>query len=189
METVSIYCGSSEGNEAIYKHKAEELASYFVANDITMINGGGSIGIMGIMSNKMLELGGKCKGVITLHLKDLEVAHYGMTELITTPCMHSRKKIIMEISDAFIALPGGYGTLDEVFECITWRHLNLHNKPVGLLNINGYFDPLIEMIQKMKDKGFMNQSSMDALQIDDSIEGLFRKLEKDELEQVNKFLP
>lgn len=176
MKKVAVFCGSAAGNKDIYRNAAESMATYFVDKGITMVNGGGSIGIMGIMADKMLELGGKCIGVIALDLKERELAHYGMTELITTPCMHSRKKIIYEISDGFIALPGGYGTLDELFESITWRQLHLINKPVGILNVDGYFDPLIDMVDKMHEAGFMNLTSKELFIQDDKIEILIDKL-------------
>lgn len=176
LQRIAVYCGSREGNGDLYRAHAIELADYLVDHGITMVNGGGSIGIMGIMADRMLERGGECIGVIPLALKELELAHYGMTELITTPGMHERKKIIMEMADAFIAFPGGYGTLDELFEAITWRQLNLHQHPVALLNVEGYFDPIIQMANRMKEEGFMNESSRNALIHDWNIESLFEKI-------------
>jgi uncharacterized protein (TIGR00730 family) len=177
FQRVAVYCGSRAGNDPVYREYARQLAEYFVGHNITMVNGGGSIGIMGIMADRMLELDGKCIGVIPLGLKERELAHYGMTELITTPGMHERKRIITELVDAFIAFPGGYGTLDELFEAITWQQINLHSKPVGLLNVGGYFDPIIAMADRMLTEGFMNSSSHDILIHDKEIEGLFQKLE------------
>jgi uncharacterized protein (TIGR00730 family) len=176
IKKVAVYCGSRPGNGVVYQEYAIALADYFVENGITLVNGGGSIGIMGIMADRMLEQGGKCIGVIPLALKARELAHYGMTELITTPGMHERKKIITEIVDAFIAFPGGYGTLDELFEAITWRQLDIHQKPVGLLNVNGYFDPVIQMADRMLNEGFMNGSSRHILIHDRQIEALMDKL-------------
>lgn len=188
FKRVAVYCGSSTGNDPKFQRSAEELADYFVDNDITMVNGGGSIGIMGIMSDRMLKRGGDCVGVIPLNLKARELAHYKMTELITTPGMHERKRYILDTCDAFVALPGGYGTLDELFECITWRQLNLHNRPVGLLNVSGYFDPILNMVTQMKSAGFVNQQSNDLLLSADSVEGLMNELVKDAPVMQNKWL-
>lgn len=178
MKRVAVYCGSSPGHDPVFKKAAEDLADYFTDNNLVMVNGGGHVGIMGIMADRMISRGGVCEGVIAIHLKDKELAHEGMNEMIVTPCMHSRKKYIMDSSDAFIAFPGGYGTLDELFECITWRQLNLHDKEVGILNVNGYFDPMLEMIDNMYESGFMNGRSRNILHQDKSIEGLFQKLKK-----------
>ena len=176
LNKVAVYCGSRPGNGDLYRQYAIELADFFIHNNITMVNGGGSVGIMGIMADRMLEQGGKCIGVISLELKERELAHYGMTELITTPGMHERKKIITEIVDAFIAFPGGYGTLDELFEAITWRQLDFHQKPVALLNVEGYFDPVIQMADRMLSEGFMNETSRHILIHDTEIESLFEKI-------------
>jgi len=187
FKNIAIFCGSREGHDGRYKYFAEELAQYFVNNNMTMVNGGGSVGLMGVMTEKILQSGGKCIGVISRHLKEMEVAHYGMTELITTPDMHSRKKIIHDISDAFIALPGGYGTLDELCEAITWRQLKLHDKPVGVLNVDGYFDPLIQMATKMYDEGFMNSSSKNMLVYDNTVSGLMEKMQNELIPAQSKW--
>lgn len=176
IKKIAVYCGSREGNRKIYRTFGEQLADYLVEKDITMVNGGGSIGIMGIMADRMIKRGGKCIGIIPLALKERELAHYGMTELITTTSMHERKRIITEIVDAFIAFPGGFGTLDELFEAITWRQLDIHQKPVALLNVEGYFDPIVEMVDRMQEAGFMNESSKNILIHDRSVEGLFEKM-------------
>ncbi len=176
LKNVAIFCGSSRGRKQVYTEKALELARYFVEKDITMINGGGSIGLMGIMADEMIKLGGKSIGVIPLHLKDLEVAHTDMDEMIVTHDMAGRMKVIVEMADGFISLPGGFGTLDELFEVLTLSQLNIHNKPVGLLNINGFFDPLLEMLDRMKTDGYLSDFSMDLLLIDNEIEGLCEKM-------------
>lgn len=187
IQKIAVYCGSRAGDQPFYRNYAEELADYFVDQDITMVNGGGSIGIMGIMADRMIEKGGKCIGIIPLALKERELAHYGMTELITTTSMHERKRIITEIVDAFIAFPGGYGTLDELFEAITWRQLDIHQKPVALLNVEGYFDPIIEMVDRMNTEGFMNASSKNILIHDRSIKGLCDKIAAAIPSHNNKF--
>ena len=169
FKRVAVYCGSSTGNDPKFRKGAEALADFFVQHNITMVNGGGSIGIMVVMGDRMIEKGGSCVGVIPLNLKERELEHKGMTEMITTPGMHERKRYILDTCDAFIALPGGYGTLDELFECITWRQLNLHDRPIGILNVDGFFDPILEMIKQMKAFGFVNQQSNDILLVAENV--------------------
>ncbi len=178
LNNVAVFCGSSRGRKQIYIDQAIELARYFVKNDITMINGGGSIGLMGIMTDEIIALGGKSIGVIPLHLKDLEVAHSDMDEMIVTHDMAGRMKVIVEMADAFVSLPGGFGTLDELFEVLTLSQLNIHNKPVGLLNINGFFDPLLVMLDKMRAEGYLSEFSSDLLLVDNEVEGLCEKMKK-----------
>jgi len=175
LKNIAIFCGSSRGRKPVYGEIAIQLSKYLVDNDMTMINGGGSIGLMGIMANEVIENGGKSIGVITLHLKDLEVAHQGMSEMIVTHDMAGRLKVIMEIADAYITLPGGFGTMDELFEVLTLSQLNIHNDPVGILNIDGFFDPVLKMIDKMVLEGYVSEYSRSLLLVDDNIESLFDK--------------
>lgn len=176
IKNIAVFCGSSRGRNSIYAEKSIDLAKYFVENDMTMINGGGSIGLMGIMADEVIENGGKSIGVITLHLKDLEVAHQGMTEMIVTHDMAGRLKVIMEMADAYITLPGGFGTMDELFEVLTLSQLNVHNDPIGILNIDGFFDPVLKMIDKMVLEGYVSDYSRSLLLVDDDIESLFDKM-------------
>ena len=187
MKKIAVFCGSATGTDPIYAQSARQLASFFVEKGVTLINGGGRIGIMGVMADEMLRLGGQCIGVIPLALKERELAHYGMTELITTPGMHGRKQIISELCDGFIAFPGGFGTLDELFESVTWRQLGIHQKPVGILNVQGYFDPLIELIDRMHLAGFMNHDSHKVIQSDRDIEKLWTKMEQKAMEPIDKW--
>jgi uncharacterized protein (TIGR00730 family) len=131
---------------------------------------------MGVMADRVLTLGGEAIGVIPIGLKEKEVAHTGMTELVIVPDMHSRKLTMVNLSDAFIALPGGFGTLDELFETLTWAQLHLHNKPIGLLNVDGYFNPLLQMMDAMVDAGFLHANARALLCSDDTIESLFAKM-------------
>lgn len=175
IRSIAVYCGSSPGNNPAYVALANDLADYFVEKQIRLINGGGSIGLMGVMADRMLKHDGVCIGVIPLALKDKEVAHTGMSELIVVPDMHARKLIMVNLSDAFIAIPGGFGTLDEIFETLTWSQLHLHNKPVGLLNINGYFDPLLAQLDHMVEEGFLKAEARALLYTADRIEELMEK--------------
>lgn len=173
LKSICVYCGSAVGNNPLYTSIAVSLADYIVGNGMRLVNGGGGIGLMGVMADRVIELGGECIGVIPLGLKEREVAHPGMTELIVTPDMHTRKRKMIDYSDAFIAIPGGFGTLDELFETLTWAQLNIHHKPIGLLNVNGYFDPLLEMANHMVAEGFLKVNGRALLHSARSIEDLF----------------
>jgi len=178
LTSVCVFCGSSVGLDKAYKNAALALSEYLVSHTYRLINGGGSIGLMGVMADRVLELGGEAIGVIPLGLKEKEVAHLGMTELIVVPDMHSRKLTMVNLSDAFIALPGGFGTMDELFETLTWSQLHLHHKPVGLLNINGFYTPLLEMLHQMEHQGYLHRDALALLHVDDDIPGLFEKLSR-----------
>lgn len=176
LKSVCVFCGSSTGHDKMYVKAALSLSDYIVSEGYRLVNGGGSIGLMGVMADRVLALGGEAVGVIPMGLKEREVAHLGMTELIVVPDMHSRKLTMVNLSDAFIAIPGGFGTMDELFETLTWSQLHLHNKPVGLLNVGGFYDPLIRMVDQMVDAGFLRRDSRNLLRVDEDIPVLFRKL-------------
>lgn len=175
---ICVYCGSRAGEGKQYIEAALDVADYLVAHRTCLVNGGGSIGLMGVMTDRVLELGGQAIGVIPLGLKEKEVAHLGMTELIVVPDMHSRKLTMVNISDAFIALPGGFGTLDELFETLTWSQLHLHQKPVGLLNVGGYFDPLLEMADRMVHHGFLREDTRSLINVGKTISGLVESMHR-----------
>lgn len=176
IQSVAVYCGARIGYADIYQKAALELADYLADHDIRLVNGGGSIGLMGVMADRVLEKGGEAFGVIPLGLKEKEVAHLGMTELIVVPDMHSRKQTIVNLSDAFIAIPGGFGTLDELFETLTWAQLHLHNKPIGLLNVNGYFNALVGMIDHMVAEGFVKPAARKLVNVSNDVSELFMLL-------------
>ena len=159
LRAVCVYCGSSKGNHPVYERDAIVLAEMFADSQITLVNGGGSIGLMGVMADTMMARGGRAIGVIPMSLKQKEVAHLGMTELHVVPDMHSRKLMMVNLSDAFIALPGGFGTMDEVFETLTWAQLHLHQKPIALYNPNGYYDHLLAQADRMVEDGFLSPST------------------------------
>ncbi|MDX1406964.1 MAG: TIGR00730 family Rossman fold protein [Saprospiraceae bacterium] len=177
LSSIAVYCGSRTGGDSRFTEAALAVADFLVDRDMTMVNGGGSIGLMGVMTDRILSRGGKAIGVIPLALKEKEVAHLGMTELLVVPDMHARKLTIVNLSDAFVALPGGFGTLDELFETLTWSQLHLHNKPVGLLNVDGYYDPLLQMIDEMVGHGFVREDSRRLLHAADSIDQLLHAME------------
>lgn len=180
MKNILVYCGASVGFDEIYKNTAIAAGKLLVEKNKTLVYGAGSIGIMGIIADAVLENGGEVIGVIPSFMEKFEVQHKGLTQIHVVETMHQRKHLMAEISDAVVALPGGWGTLDELFEILTWKQLGLHQMPVGLLNVNGFYDPLIEMIHKMVKEGFLKQTNLDMLMIDDNLESLLNRMEQAE---------
>ncbi|QCJ71008.1 TIGR00730 family Rossman fold protein [Providencia heimbachae] len=157
IKSIAIYCGSSMGSNTLYKQQAIEFAKEMVKRDITLVYGGASVGIMGTIADTVLSLGGKAIGVIPSLLEEREISHKNLTELYKVETMHQRKNKMIELADAFVALPGGYGTLEEYAEVFTWSQIGLHTKPCALFNINNYWQPLIDMTNKMADEGFLHE--------------------------------
>jgi len=176
MQSICIYCGSSKGNNPMYAKVARETGAFFASKGIKIIYGAGNVGLMGEVADGALEAGGEVIGVIPEFLKKWEVCHTGLTDLHVFETMHQRKSFMAEISDGFLALPGGFGTLDELFEIMTWKQLNLHQKPIGVLNVNGYFDNALRQIDTMVEEGFLKSENRDFLKIDTSIERLLEKM-------------
>lgn len=167
LKKICVFCGSSPGANAQYAEKAEELGMELTKRKIGLVYGGAKIGVMGRIADSVLKNGGEVIGVIPQALKIKEVAHEGLSELHVADNMHSRKALMYEISDAFIALPGGIGTLDEFFEIFTWTQLGLHQKPCGLLNVRGYYDRLLDFMSQMVSEKFVNVKHMEMLLVDD----------------------
>jgi uncharacterized protein (TIGR00730 family) len=147
MPRLCVFCGSRIGKRQAYVDSARELGTLLASRGIGLVFGGGHIGLMGVLADAVLEAGGEAVGVIPESLRDRELAHTGLTQLHVVPSMHDRKALMADLSDGFIALPGGYGTADELFEILTWAQLGIHNKPIGLLNVEGYFDGLLAWLQ------------------------------------------
>ncbi len=177
MKKIVVFCGSSLGFNPIYKEAAIELGNYFVANDITLVYGGGKIGMMGVISETILNNGGKVIGVIPALLEHEEVVNSNVTELIVTKTMSERKVIMSQLVDGYISLPGGFGTLDELFEGLTLGQLHIEQKPNGILNVNGYFDHTLKQLDVMIAEGFLKQENRDMLLVDSTISGLMRKMD------------
>lgn len=154
-----IYCGSSIGNKPIWSEHSRELSDRLASRAYDLIYGGASIGIMGEVANAFLRAGSKVTGVIPETLASREIAHPGLSELIITMSMHERKALMADRADAFIALPGGFGTFEELLEVITWNQIRIIDKPVIIFNVNGYFDPLIEFFNKAEQEGFVRPHS------------------------------
>ncbi|TDN70947.1 TIGR00730 family Rossman fold protein [Paraburkholderia sp. BL10I2N1] len=178
MKSVCVYCGSSDGVKPLYAEAARAFGRAIVEARLALVYGGGKVGLMGVIADEVMAAGGRAIGVIPELLVNKEVGHEGLTELHVVPDMHQRKKMMADLSDAFIAMPGGAGTLEELFEVYTWAQLGYHQKPVAVLNIDGYYDPLISMLQHTVQEGFMRQTYLDILQIDSDPVSLISKLQR-----------
>jgi uncharacterized protein (TIGR00730 family) len=178
IKRVCVFCGSGTGNQEAFTEGARNLGYQLAESHIELVFGGGSVGLMNIIANAVLSRGGKAHGVIPQHLVNLEVAHQQLTALHITDSVHERKAMMAELSDAFIALPGGYGTLEELMEAITWLQLKIHTKPVVLLNLAGYYDKLIAFINHAKETGFIHNKNKELLHISNSIEECLNLLER-----------
>ena len=165
-KTILVYCGSSKGHNPIYEAEAKALMQAFKKHDCNLIFGAGSVGIMGVLADEYLRLGGHVIGVIPSFMEPWEVKHQGIQECYVTETMHSRKQKMAELADGVIALPGGFGTLDELFEMLTWKQLDLHQMPISILNTNGYYDHLLAQLQHMVDEGFLKSPNLEALQVE-----------------------
>jgi len=176
MKSITVFCGSSFGSHDIYKEQTFLLGKTLARQDIQLVYGGSETGLMGTVANGALSENGKVIGVLPQFLQTKEIAHKNLTELIIVETMHERKTKMNELCDGVIVLPGGYGTLEEFFEMITWAQLGLHKKPIGILNIDGFYNDLIKLIQTMVDKGFLKQVNMDMVLISDSTDELLEKM-------------
>lgn len=188
MKSIVVFCGSSEGNEPEFSSDAYALGKVLAERKITMVYGGAKIGIMGQVAQGALEANGKVIGVIPEFLKTREVYHRSLTELIITQNMHERKLKMHELSDGIIMLPGGFGTLEEFFEMLTWGQLGLHQYPIGILNTNGFYDDLLKMMKSMVDKGFVKKLNFDMILVDTSIAGLLQKMESYAPPEITKWV-
>lgn len=163
MKSICVFCGSSSGNNPTYKSSAHEMGKYLATNKIRLVYGGGSIGLMGTMADAVLEHDGEVTGIIPRFLYEMEVGHDDVSELIIVESMHERKHKMAELSQGFIAMPGGIGTLEELFEIFTWSQLSLIKKPVALLNVNNYYDEIIQFLNKMVREGFLLENNFSSM--------------------------
>ncbi len=177
ISALCVYCGSSNGADPAYLEAARRVGREAASRDIGIVFGGGRVGMMGAVADGALETGGEVIGIIPGHLQEQEVGHDGLTRLEIVDSMHVRKMRMFELSDAFCALPGGLGTLDETFEIVTWKQLGLHDAPVLLVNLGGYWDPLLEMVAHQAAAGFVRPQHQHLFQVVDGIEALFEVLE------------
>jgi hypothetical protein len=155
IKTICVFCGSSTGEDTVYAERAERLARFFLVNNIHLVYGGANVGLMRVIADTMLKGNGNVIGVMPKNLVHREVAHLDLTEMHVVDDMQQRKALMAELSDGFMTLPGAYGTLDELFEMLTWNQLHIFEKPVGLLNIKGFFNPLLKMLDKAMEEKFL----------------------------------
>lgn len=188
LQSICVFCGSSTGNDPEYTQLGYQLGTVLAEQEITLVYGGAKIGVMGKVAEGTLDHNGKVIGIIPDFLKVKEVVHTELTQLITTENMHQRKLQMQELSDGFITLPGGFGTLEELFEILTWAQLGLHQKPIGLLNINGFYDHLLLLLQNMVTQGLLKQANYDLLLVGESIEDLLEKMNNFEAQPIPKWL-
>lgn len=188
MKRLTIFCGSSEGNEPIFREAATALGKELAGRNIGLVYGGAKIGLMGAVADAVLEAGGEAIGVIPHFLRTKEVAHDSLTQLILVDSMHERKTKMNDLCDGVIALPGGYGTLEELFEMLTWAQLGLHRKPIGLFNVNGFYNPLIEMIRNTVDKGFLKSIDHERLLVATSAAGVLKRMKEYNAPVVGKWI-
>lgn len=181
MKSLCIYCGSSPGASPIYAKAAHTLAQAMVNDNIDLVYGGGNVGLMGIIADEMLRLGGRAIGVIPEALLQKELGHIGLTQLHIVKDMHERKAMMADLSDGFIAMPGGIGTLEELFEVFTWAQLGFHQKPIGLLNVAGFYDGLTQFIQHMVSQRFLKAEQAEIL--------ITEPLASDLLQRFKSFVP
>ena len=185
---VAVYCASSSEIDPVYVEAARDFGALLVERGYGLVFGGGRVGLMGVVADAVVAAGGETIGVIPHKLRDLEVAHQGLTELLVVDSMHARKTVMASMSDAFVALPGGFGTLDEIFEVTTWNQLGYHSKPAGLLNVNGYFDALAAFIAHAADEGFVRPVHRELLLVDGDARRLLDRLETAELPDLKKWI-
>jgi uncharacterized protein (TIGR00730 family) len=188
MKRVCVFCGSSVGNQAVYRDTAVAMGGLLAARGVGLVYGGGNVGLMGIIADAVLAGGGEVIGVIPRALADREIAHAGVTDLRIVDSMHTRKAMMAELADAFIAMPGGVGTFEEFFEVVTWAQLGLHRKPCGLLNVSGFYAPLAAFIDQAVTEGFINPVHRAAIVVDSDPVRLLDTLATIKLPDVPKWI-
>jgi len=176
MKKICVFCGSSMGNHKYYREAAENLAHYFIEKDLTLVYGGANVGLMKILADTILDAGKEVIGIMPHHLIEKEVAHSGLTEMIEVKSMAHRKDLMIQMSDAFIAMPGGFGTLDEIAEVLVLDQLRIVEKPLGLFDVKDYFHHLIQYFRLGVDQGFIRQEHLNNLFFADNIEELMQKM-------------
>ncbi len=174
--SVCVYCGSSARVNDVYKEAARRLGTGLGRAGIQLVYGGGRVGLMGILADAALAAGGRVVGIIPGHLQALEVDHSGLHELVVVESMHERKRMMVDRSDAFVVLPGGLGTLDEAFEVVTWKQLRLHDKPVLIADIAGYWRPLLDLLQHIDGEGFVSGGHSRLIEVVDGVDDVMARL-------------
>lgn len=188
MKRVAVFCGSSMGFNKIYAREAKKLGAYLAGRQLTLVYGGANRGLMGVLADSVLENKGEAIGVIPDLIRKEEIAHTGLTQLIITKKMSERKEMISKYADGYIAMAGGFGTLDELFEALTLSQLGIESKPVGILNTGGYFDPMISQLDRMVKEGFLKAENRDMLLVEKTVEALIERMEKHQVVKVSKIV-
>ncbi len=178
MKSICVYCGSRKPQTQEINRIAVQLGKEISSREWTLVYGGGKVGMMGLVADSALKSNGEVVGIIPTHLKKVEVVHLGLTKLHETQDMHTRKALMESLSDAFVVLPGGFGTLDEFFEILTWRQLGIHNKPIVLLNVNGYFDGLMQFVEQALSEDFIQIKSTRLFKVATTVDECFEMLER-----------
>lgn len=187
MQRICVYCGSSPGKRPVFTEAARAIADVLVRHDLELVYGGADKGLMGVLADAVLERGGKVHGVIPQMLLAKEIAHQGLTELHVVASMHARKTMMAALADGFIAMPGGFGTLEEIVEVVTWGQLHFHDKPCGLLNVDGYFDHLLAFFDHASREGFLRRENRDMSLVDSDPAGLVQQFERYTAPHVEKW--
>ena len=177
MKRVCVYCGSRDGNSPEFATATDDLADQLVARGYEGVYGGGRVGLMGKLADRVLRGGGTMIGVIPEHLATVELTHPDVADMRVVSSMHERKALMMELSDAFIALPGGFGTMEELFEVLCWKQLGLHANPIGLLNVNGFYDGLQQFLAEMSNDGFLYPGNLESVVVESDAARLMDRLE------------
>jgi uncharacterized protein (TIGR00730 family) len=188
LTSIAIFCGSGNGNNPIYTETAFELGRILANDRVSIIYGGSKLGVMGAVAEGSLQNGGHVIGVIPYFLRTKEVAHEQLSEMIVVDTMHERKMKMHELSDGIIALPGGWGTMEELFEMMTWGQLGLHPKPIGILNVNGFYDSLVSLMDKMTEEAFLLPVYRNMLLIEENIESLLERMRNYEVPPIKSWI-
>ena len=188
MKSVAVYCGSNPGLDVVYADQAIALGQAIAARGMRLVFGGGNVGLMGIIADAVLQKGGEVIGIIPQQLMEWEVAHTGLTELEVVSNMHERKMRMFDLSDGFIAMPGGFGTMDEMFEMLTWRQIGIADKPCAFFNVNEFYSPLVQMMDQMVSQGFLHREQRNDLHVGADIDVMLNWMESYEPVKVDKWL-
>jgi len=188
MRSVCVYCGSNAGNKPAYTDRAIALGTRLAKDGLQLVYGGGNVGLMGIVADSVLEAGGEVVGVIPAQLVEWEVAHKGLTRLEVVANMHERKARMFDLADGFVALPGGFGTLDEMFEMLTWRQLGIGDKPCAFLDVDGFYTPLLAMMDRMVEERFLHPDQRRDLWHGDDIDSMIAWMRAYQPAQSSKWL-
>lgn len=189
MKRLCVFCGSSHGNSPAFTTAARELGEAIAARGIELIYGGSHVGLMGVVADAALAKGGKVIGVLPRFMADKELAHTKLTQLHLVDTMHERKRLMAELAEGFVALPGGFGTFEEIFEAVTWAQLHLHAFPCALLNVDGYYDSLTHFLRSTVQHGFVRQELLDSLIVATTSDELFDRFAKFRPEKSEKWIP